>query len=63
VKKSDVWEKLPWFAAYQAYDGPRDKPTLYRLADRSYVLIFASSSTAAPIGVESIPPDPGRFRP
>ena len=43
VKKTDTWEKLPWFAAFQADTGPRDKPTLYRLGDRSFVLIFAAS--------------------
>ena len=43
VKKTEVWEKLPWFAAFQADTGPRDKPTLYRLADRSFVLVFAAS--------------------
>ena len=46
VKKTDTWEKLPWFAAFQAdaaSGSPRDKPTLYRLGDRSFVLIFASS--------------------
>jgi hypothetical protein len=41
VKKTEVWEKLPWFAAFQADQGPRDRPKLYRLGDRSYVLIFA----------------------
>lgn len=51
VKKTDIWEKLPWFAAYQAdtaAGAPRDKPTLYRVADRSFVLIFAASDVAAP---------------
>jgi hypothetical protein len=44
VKKTEVWEKLPWFASFQADTGPRDKPMIYRLADRSFVLIFASSA-------------------
>lgn len=48
VKKTDTWEKLPWFAAFQADTGPRDKPTLYRLGDRSFVLIFAASSAPLP---------------
>jgi hypothetical protein len=46
VKKTDAWEKLPWFAAFQAdaaAGAPRDKPMLYRLGDRSFVLIFAAS--------------------
>lgn len=47
VKKTEVWEKLPWFAAFQADPGPKDKPVVYRLADRSFVLIFAKSSTTA----------------
>jgi len=47
VKKTDAWEKLPWFAAFQADNAagvPRDKPTLYRLGARSFVLIFAASA-------------------
>lgn len=47
VKKTDVWEKLPWYAAFQADTGPRDKPVLYRLGDRSFVLVFASSPAPA----------------
>jgi hypothetical protein len=43
VKATDVWQKLPWYAAFQADTGPKDKPTLYRLADRSFVLVFAAS--------------------
>jgi hypothetical protein len=46
VKKTDTWERLPWFGAYQAdaaAGAPRDKPTLYRVGDRSFVLIFAVS--------------------
>lgn len=46
VKKTDVWEKLPWYASFQADTGPRDKPVLYRLGDRSFVLVFASSPAA-----------------
>jgi hypothetical protein len=48
VKATDVWQKLPWYAAFQADTGPRDQPRLYRLADRSFVLIFASSAAAPP---------------
>ena len=48
VKKTEVWEKLPWFAAFQADTGPRDKPLLYRVGDRSFVLVFASSSSPSP---------------
>ena len=45
VKQTEAWEKLPWFAAFQADKVARDKPTLYRLADNSFVLIFAKSPT------------------
>ncbi len=41
VKKTDSWEKLAWFASWQADPGPKDRPTLYRLGDRSFTLIFA----------------------
>jgi hypothetical protein len=43
VKPTEIWQKLPWYAAFQADAGPKDKPTLYRLADRSFVLVFAAS--------------------
>ncbi|HSO39710.1 MAG TPA: hypothetical protein VLT33_44595 [Labilithrix sp.] len=43
VKKTESWEKLPWFAAWQADAAPKDKPTLYRLGDRSFTLIFAAT--------------------
>jgi hypothetical protein len=43
VKQTEAWEKLPWFAAFQADKAVRDKPTLYRLADRSFVLVFAAT--------------------
>ncbi len=48
VKNTDTWEKLPWFAAFQADTAagvPRDKPSLYRLGDRSFVLIFAATAS------------------
>jgi len=50
VKATEIWQKLPWYAAFLADTGPRDKPTLYRLADRSFVLIFAAGGAlpAAP---------------
>jgi hypothetical protein len=46
VKATDVWQKLPWFAAFQADTGPKDRPTLYRLGERSFVLVFARSTPA-----------------
>lgn len=38
VKKTPPWEKLPWYAAFQAE--PRDRTTLYALSERSFVLVF-----------------------
>ena len=43
VKKNEVWEKLPWFASFQADPAPRDKTTLYRFGEKSFVLIFPST--------------------
>jgi hypothetical protein len=41
VKKTPVWEKLPWYAAWAADTAaPKDKATLYRTGDRSFALIF-----------------------
>lgn len=41
VKKTPVWEKLPWYAAWAADEGaPKDKATLYRVGERSFALIF-----------------------
>jgi len=48
VKDTEIWQKLPWFAAWQADKEPKaGKTTLYRLGDRSYVLLFAPSASAA----------------
>jgi len=44
VKATEIWQKLPWYAAFQADTGPKDRPSLYRLADRSFVLVFATSA-------------------
>lgn len=44
VKKNEVWEKLPWFAAWQADTGPKDRTTVYRLGKNSFVLIFPSAT-------------------
>ena len=46
VKATEIWQKLPWYAAYQADADAKDKPKVYRLAERSFVLIFASSGAA-----------------
>jgi hypothetical protein len=46
IKKSPTWEKLPWFAAFEAdraANKDQDKATLYVLADRSFTLIFPAS--------------------
>ena len=48
VKKTESWEKLAWFASWQADSSPKDRPTLYRLGDRSFTLLFASSTPAPP---------------
>jgi hypothetical protein len=48
VKKTESWEKLPWYASWQADTGPKDKPTLYRLGERSFVLLFAVTPAVAP---------------
>ena len=46
VKKTDAWEKLPWFASWQADAGPKDKTTVYLLGERSFVLLFPISGPA-----------------
>jgi hypothetical protein len=46
VKKTPTWEKLPWFAAFEAERSSgraRDKATVYVLGERSYVLVFPAS--------------------
>lgn len=50
VKKTPVWEKLPWFAAWDAEKdrAPKDRTTLYAIANGpssppSYVLVFPPS--------------------
>ena len=48
VKATEIWQKLPWYAAFQADAGPKDRPRLYRMAERSFVLVFASSPAAPP---------------
>lgn len=52
VKKTPVWEKLPWYASFEAEQRsgrPRVDATLYVVGERSFVLVFPSSSpTAAP---------------
>jgi hypothetical protein len=46
VKKTPAWEKLPWYAAFEADRAarPRDNATLYVVGERSFVLIFPSSA-------------------
>ncbi len=51
VKKSATWEKLPWFASFEAERAsakPIDQATLYVISDKSYVLVFPSTPGAAP---------------
>ena len=47
VKKTPTWEKLPWYAAFDAdrdAGTAMDKATLYVVGERSFVLVFPSSS-------------------
>ena len=47
VKKSPTWEKLPWFADFEAdHAGGKtvDKATVYVLAERSIVLVFPNAT-------------------
>ena len=51
VKKTPVWEKLPWYASFEAdraSGAPQDKATLYVVGERSFVLVFPSSPAAEP---------------
>lgn len=40
VKPTPSWQKLPWYASFEA-DTDRDRTTLYRTGERSFVLVFA----------------------
>ena len=47
VKKTPAWEKLPWYAAFEAERAAGtqlDKATLYVVGERSFVLVFPSSA-------------------
>jgi hypothetical protein len=48
VKKTAAWEKLPWYAHFMSQRGVRERPVLYKTADRSFTLVFAE-----------MPPRPG----
>ena len=43
VKNTPTWQKLPWYAAWQADQGPKDKTTILRTGDRSFVLVFPAA--------------------
>ena len=45
VKKTESWEKLPWFSSFMADQGNRTKPVVYSMATTppSYVLVFAQA--------------------
>lgn len=46
VKKTPTWEKLPWYASFDAERSsgrPLEKATLYVVGERSFVLVFPSS--------------------
>jgi hypothetical protein len=44
VKDTPIWQKLPWYAPFKAQPGPRATSTLYRLGERSFVLLFPSTT-------------------
>jgi hypothetical protein len=48
VKRTPTWEKLPWYAAFEAERGSsgdgRSSATLYVLGERSFVLVFPGSA-------------------
>jgi hypothetical protein len=46
VKKTPAWEKLPWYASFEADRAAGtslDKATLYVIGERSFVLVFPSA--------------------
>jgi hypothetical protein len=45
IEDTDTWRKLPFWAAWQKAKGAR-KPTLFQVAPKSYVLVFAPSAPA-----------------
>lgn len=45
IRAEVAWERLPWYAAFRAAGGRADRPILYCLSERSFVLVFAASST------------------
>ena len=58
VKKTDAWEKLPWYSAWQSESGPKAQTRLYRLSDSSFVLVFGAEGQGA--GADAAPPAPAR---
>ncbi|HVJ94752.1 MAG TPA: hypothetical protein VM580_33425, partial [Labilithrix sp.] len=51
VKPTPVWEKLPWYASFEAdrtSGRPRDQTTLYVTGERSFVLVFPASAAVVP---------------
>ncbi len=46
VKDTPTWQKLPWYAAWKADTKPRDKATLFVLADHSFVLVLPEKAPA-----------------
>jgi len=44
VKKTEAWEKLPWFTSWQADAEAKGRPTLYCVGERSFTLLFANTS-------------------
>lgn len=50
VKSSPVWEKLPWYAAFERARarGTLDTTTVYAVGERSFVLVFPPSAPVSP---------------
>jgi hypothetical protein len=46
VKDTPTWQKLPWHAAWRADTGPKEKATLLRTGDRSFVIVFPTATAA-----------------
>lgn len=51
VKKTPTWEKLPWYASFQAQsEAARKSATLYAVGERSFVIVFPwSPSSPSPV--------------
>lgn len=48
VKKTALWQKLPWYEHFMSQRGVRERPILYKTGERAFTLVFAE-----------MPPRPG----